>query len=187
VQVLRFLRSSRAILILGPLIGGCAAVQAGSPPPPTQDEKFLDRAARDGLAEVRLARLAADRATDPRVQDLAQAMLADFAASNELLGRVAATLGLPLPQDLDRAESWDYKALARLHGDDLHRYYVNMMAEYHVKEVRLFRREVGRAADSPLRRFAAATLPALKAGREKAQRLVPFWGYGRTYGGDTPQ
>ena len=193
MTILRALRCSGAALLFVLPIAGCAAVNAGSPLPAgapphlSQDEKFIDRVARDGLTEVRLARLAADRATDPRVKDLAQSMLADFETSNDRLSKVAASLGLSLPQDLDWAERWDYKSLARLHGDDLHRYYVNMVAEYHVKEVRLFRREIGSAADPAVRQFAVATLPVLKAGRETAQKLIPFWGYGRTYGGDTPQ
>ncbi len=193
MSIRRFSRWAPAALLAVPLLAGCAGLDAGSTPAtgapahPAPDVTFVDRAARDGLTEVRLARLAADRATDPKVKDLAQTMLADFETSNEQLRKVAAGLGLALPQDLDRAERWDYTALARLQGNDLHRYYVNMVAEYHVKEVRLFRREAGRGEDATIRRFAAATLPALKAGREKAQGLIPYWGYGRTYGGDTPQ
>jgi putative membrane protein len=194
-DILRGLRGLRGLrvlpILLIPLLAGCATANgrpaSSAPAHPTGDEDFLDRAARDGLAEVQLARFAADKATDPRVKDLARDMLADFEQSNAHLRQLAAGKGLSLPQDLDRAEKWDYRSLARLSGADLHRYYVNMVAEYHVKEVRQFRREVGRTTDPEIHRFAAATLAVLKAGREKAQGLVPLFGNGRTFGGDTPQ
>jgi putative membrane protein len=193
---LRALSHLAAALLAVPLLTACAASRGAAAPATgataaqarsPQDGEFLACAARDGLAEVRLAKLAAEKATDPQVKDLAQVTLADFEKSNDHLRQVAARLGVALPADLDRQQRWDYTSLARLDGMYFHRYYVNMMAEYHVKEVREYRHEVGTSGDAALRQYAAATLPALKADREKAQQLVGFWGQGRTYGGDDAQ
>jgi predicted outer membrane protein len=191
-----------SLLCLALLAGGCAATcgdylpelpgrrwSNGAPASgqPADDARFLGCIARDGLAEVRLARLALDRSKDARIKGLAQGMLDDFGKSNDELQRVAAGLGLALPDDLDGTEQWDYRSLARLDGMYFDRYYVNMVAEYHVKEVRTFRHEAARSTDPSVHRYVLATLPMLRADRDRAQEMVPLFGWGRTYFGDVPQ
>jgi len=155
----------------------------------TADQRFLAQAAREGMTEVKLGELAADHSADPRVKSLARQMLDDFARTNEQLRQLAAAKGVALPAGLDQREEWDYRALARLAGGDyeFNRYYVNMMAEYHVADVRYFRWAAKHTADPDIRRFAAANLRVLKDHREMAQTLVPQFGIGRTWGGDSPQ
>jgi putative membrane protein len=183
-------RSTVALLLA--LATGCAS----APPPPApgpggpspRDQAFLATAAAAGLAEVKFAELAAGRSQNHQVQDLAHTLLADFAATNQALDQVAAARGLPLPADLDSTGRRDYRALDRLSEHrDFDRYYVNLVAEYHVHAVRRFRGELRHTADPDLRRFAAATLRVLERDRDLAQGLVPNFGHGRTYGGDTPQ
>lgn len=153
----------------------------------SEEGKFLACIARDDLAEVRLAQLALARSKDARVKDLAQGMLDDFGKTNDDLHRVAAGLGVALPDGLTKMEAWDYRSLARLDGMYFDRYYVNMVAEYHVNEVRSFRREATRSTDPAVHTFVVSTLRVLRAGRDKAQGLVPLFGIGRTYFGDVPQ
>ena len=154
---------------------------------PEADQRFLERAAHEGLAEVQLGELAVGKTSDPRVRSLARAVRDDFKQTNAQLHELAAAKGITLPAGLDGQEQRDYRALDRLCCSDFNRYYVNMMAEYHVKDVRRFRGELRRTADPEIRRFAAANLRVLKDHREQAQTLVPYFGLGRTYGGDVAQ
>jgi putative membrane protein len=150
------------------------------------DQDFLNAMARDGLQEVKIAQLAMKTADDPRVKDLGRHMIDEFEKTGQELHQIAAAKGLTLPADFDRDEKWDYKSLARLDGLFFDRYYVNMVVEYHTKDLRRFRREARRSPDPELRRFAAGTLPALEAGLNQAEALQPYYGFTRTYGGDTP-
>ncbi|HEY6324294.1 MAG TPA: DUF4142 domain-containing protein [Thermoanaerobaculia bacterium] len=154
---------------------------------PEADQRFLESAAHEGLAEVQLGELAAGKTSDPRVKSLARAVRDDFKQTNAELHELAAAKGITLPAGLDGQEQRDYRDLARLCCSDFNRYYVNMMAEYHVNDVRRFRSELRHTADPELRRFAAANLRVLKDHREQAQTLVPYFGLGRTYGGDVAQ
>jgi putative membrane protein len=175
------------IALAAALATGCASLWAGGPNDPAADRHFVEEAAREWQAEVKLGELAVDRAEDPRVKELARTILDDFKASEDPLRQLAAAKGIALPAQLDGQRDWDYRALARLHQYAFHRYYVNMMADYHVRDVRRFRHEVKHAADPELRRFAAANLKMLKDHREKAQVLMPQFGLSRTEGGDVPQ
>jgi putative membrane protein len=166
---------------LAPLLGG--AGHGG----PEADQAFLESAAHEGLAEVRLGELAVDKTSDARVKTLARAVRDDFEQTNAELHALAAAKGIALPAGLDGQEQRDYRDLARLCCSDFNRYYVNMMAEYHVRDVRRFRSELRHTADPELRRFAAANLRLLKDHREQAQTLMPYFGLGRTYGGDVAQ
>jgi len=166
---------------------GATPAAAAADPGAAGDRRFLEQAAREGLAEVKLGELAAGKAEDPRVKTLARAMLDDFRKLNDELRQLAAAKGIALPADLDKQEAFDYGALARLCCYEFNRYYVNMMAEYHIRDVRHFRSEAKHTADPDLRRFADANLRVLKDHREKAQTLVPYFGHGRTDGGDAPQ
>lgn len=56
--------------------------------------RFIQKAAKSGLKEVRLARLAAERATDPAVRDYAQMLLADHQQANVQLTSIARTRGI---------------------------------------------------------------------------------------------
>lgn len=171
---------------------GCVAAPRTGPAAPgsgdaAADRAFVERAAREGLAEVKLGELAADQAQDPRVKALARGILDDYKQTNGQLQALAAAKGIPLPAEIDHQEAWDYRQLARLCCYEFNRYYVNMMADYHIADVRRFRREAARTADPELRRFAAANLRLMKDHRNQAQLLVPWFGHGRTDGGDAPQ
>lgn len=186
-------------LLLAGAAAGCATASAGGAAPPgtpantaaagrslAADQEFLDTVARDGLQEVKIAQLAVKTADDTRVKDLGRHMIDEFEKTGQELHQIAAAKGLTLPADPTFDERWDYKSLARLDGLFFDRYYVNLVVEYHTKVLRRFHREARRSPDPELRRFAAGTVPALVAGLDQAETLQPYYGFTRTYGGDTP-
>ena len=62
------------------------SVAAGSQLPPA-DSQFVTKAAEGGQFEVEIAKLAADKATDPHVKEFAQMLVDDHTAANENLPR----------------------------------------------------------------------------------------------------
>src|ERR1041385_8374956 len=70
---------------------------------PAPDRQFMIDAARDGIAEVELGRLAAQRAASPDVRAFAQRMATDHAAANQELMQLAQSKGMTLPQEMGPA------------------------------------------------------------------------------------
>src|SRR5262249_46165610 len=69
--------------------------------PSTGDAEFVQKAAIAGLAEVKMAKLAIDRAQAPEVKQFARKMLADHTKANTELKRIADKKGLQVPTQLD--------------------------------------------------------------------------------------
>jgi len=184
-------RSLLPALLLLTLTAGCASApvagNTGQGEPLPTDQSFLAAAAREGLAEVRYAELAEERSHNPEVKTFAHTVLDHYRTTNAALRQIAASKGIPLPEGLDKVQEWDLNALNRLYTFEFDRYYVNMVAEYHIKDVREFRHEERHAADPDLRAFSHGVLKIMEMDRDQAQELVPHYGHGRTYGGDTPQ
>ena len=68
---------------------------------PAAERRFLEKAARDGMAEVQLGQLAQQRAQDTQVKDFGRRMVNDHGKANDQLKSLASTKGVTLPADLD--------------------------------------------------------------------------------------
>ncbi len=62
-----------------------------------QGRKFIEKAAKSGLKEVRLSRLAAERTSDPDVRDLANTIMHDHQDANAQLASIANSKGVMVP------------------------------------------------------------------------------------------
>src|SRR5207248_985091 len=72
------------------------AVKANS-----KDQQFVQHAARDGLAEVQLGQMAAERASNPEVQRFGQRMVTDHTKANQELMTLAQSKNIAIPMDID--------------------------------------------------------------------------------------
>lgn len=62
-----------------------------------EDRRFIEKAAMSGLKEVRLARLATERAGHPEVRDYAQMLLTEHQQANATLATLARHRGIDVP------------------------------------------------------------------------------------------
>jgi putative membrane protein len=137
------------------------------------DRSFMMKAAKGGLEEVELGKLAASKASNPDVKSFGQRMVDDHSKANDKLKKIASDKGVPLPTDLDRKAKADRDRLDKLSGADFDRAYVEMMVKDHVTDVADFDRESKRAHDSELRQFVSDTLPTLQDHLKMAKDLQP--------------
>src|SRR5437773_4354199 len=133
------------------------------------DRKFVMEAARGGLAEVELGKLAAEKGSADAVKQFGKRMADDHAKAAAELKDFADKKGMTLPADLDPKHKQLRDRLAKLTGADFDRAYANEMVKDHKKDVADFKREAKGAKDPDLKAWAGKTLPTLEDHLKAAQ------------------
>lgn len=126
------------------------------------DAKFTVEAANGGMAEVALGKLAQGKATNAKVKEFADMMVADHTKANDELMALAKTKNITLPNAVGADEQKAMDDLSKKSGKDFDKAYVDMMVDDHKKDVDKFEDASKNAKDADIRAFAAKTLPTLK-------------------------
>jgi len=129
----------------------------------SQDIAFAVRAARGGVAEVQLGKLAHQKASDPDVKAFGQKMVQDHAFVNEKLIVIARKQNITLPSAMDANDQRLYDKLQRLSGPRFDQAYMKAMVKDHTKDIKEFEKEANKGKDPEIKSFAADTLPTLQA------------------------
>src|SRR5437764_6945175 len=82
----------------------------------SEDVEFVLDAAKGGMAEVELGKLAAERAKSDEVKKFAQRMVDDHTKAGDQLKSIAERKGIKLPQDMDAKEKALMMRLQKLNG-----------------------------------------------------------------------
>jgi putative membrane protein len=133
------------------------------------DRKFIEEAAKGGMAEVALAKVAEQRASSPEVKQFAQKMEQDHSKANEQLRELAQAKGVTMPGAPKAGEKHEESKLSKLQGQDFDRAYMDHMVKDHEKDVKEFRKEAQKAKDADVKNFAQQTAPILEEHLQLAQ------------------
>lgn len=131
----------------------------------------MTEAARGGIAEVELGRLAATKAANGEVKRFANMMVKDHSAANAELNDLASKKGVTLPAQMDPANQAKVEELRGKVGAEFDRSYIEAMVEAHEKDVAEFERQSASASDPDVKAFAAKTLPVLKKHLESVKAI----------------
>jgi putative membrane protein len=134
------------------------------------ERKFIEEAAKGGMAEVELGQFAQEHASNPQVKQFAQKMVQDHSKANEELRSLAQAKGVTVPSGPKHAENHEMSKLAKLQGDAFDREYMDHMVKDHQKDVKEFQKQADRAKDEDVRKFAANTVPTLQEHLNLAQQ-----------------
>jgi putative membrane protein len=140
-----------------------------------QDKKFADAAAKGGLMEVMMGKLAATNATGATVKTLGEMMVKDHSKANDELKKWASTVGYTLPTGLDAEKQKKYDDLKAKKGTEFDRMYTDLMVSDHKKDIEEFKKEGSDGKEASLKSFANNTLPTLEhhlMESEKAKKTV---------------
>ena len=140
-----------------------ASAAAGS------DSHFVMDAAKGGLAEVEMGKLAAEKASSPDVKQFGQRMVDDHSKANDELKAVASQKGITLPTELAAADKATLDRLSKLSGEAFDRAYMSDMVKDHKKDVAEFKKEASAGKDADVKAFAGKTLPTLEDHLKMAQ------------------
>ena len=126
------------------------------------DRKFVETAAKDGMAEVELGQIAQQKAQNPQVKEFASRMVTDHGKANDELKTLASSKGVQLPTETDRSHKHEADSLNKKPADKFDHEYMEKMVKDHKKDVKEFEKEAKNAKDADVRNFASKTLPTLQ-------------------------
>ncbi|MDQ6809329.1 MAG: DUF4142 domain-containing protein [Verrucomicrobiota bacterium] len=120
----------------------------------SQDRQFAMDAARGGIMEVEMGRMAEQQGKSAEVKRIGGRLVADHSQANAELAAIARRKGIKLPTEPAK--------MAKLRGADFDRQYLALMAEDHRKDLADFQSEAQNGRDPDLRAFAAKTSRVIK-------------------------
>jgi putative membrane protein len=136
----------------------------------TSDQKFVMNAAKGGMAEVELGKLAQDKASSDQVKNFGKRMVDDHGKANDELQTLAKNKNITLPTDLDPKDKALKDRLSKLSGAAFDRAYMSAMLQDHRKDISEFRTESTSGQDADVKAFASKTLPTLEDHLKLAQQ-----------------
>lgn len=132
------------------------------------DQTFVQTVATNGKAEVAIAKLGIERASDPSVKSYAQKLFDDHTKMNTELAALAQKKGVVIP--VGKEEGQTDPALSTATGKDFDRMFLKHMLDSHEKGVELFEKNQN-TSEMDLKTFIDTNLPTLRSHLEQAKSL----------------
>ncbi|HUR57278.1 MAG TPA: DUF4142 domain-containing protein [Opitutaceae bacterium] len=129
------------------------------------DKNFIEKAAKSGLEEVEISRVAATRTSNPDVKRFAQMIIADHESAHEELGALASMKGVNLPAK-ENADRW-----TKRDAKSFDREYIDKMVGDHEDTVKMFEKHAKDGTDVETVAFARKHLPKLQSHLQQASDL----------------
>ena len=110
-----------------------------------KDKTFMHKAAKGGMMEVAMGRLAEQNGQSDDVKSFGKRMVTDHSKANDELKSIAAQKGVKLPSK-EPTEKWSSDKA-----------YINMMVKDHEKDLAEFQEEASTGTDPDVKKFAEDT------------------------------
>jgi putative membrane protein len=140
---------------------------------------FVQRVSRAGMDEVKLARLAEERASNADVKKFARHMVENHGRINKELMALADSKGIRPAKQMDEKHQALADQLGRLEGPAFDRRFMASQVKDHEEAVHLFQAYSRNGDDAELKSFATKALPKLKEHLSMAQEVAAKVGAGR--------
>jgi len=128
----------------------------------SQDQAFVNEAARGGKMEVELGRLAERNASTPAVKEFGSRMVKDHTRLNTELGSVAASIGLQVPKDLLPDQQSEYAKLSKLSGKSFDKEYMDSMVKDHTDDLAAFKKAESGTENNKLKKAIVGAIPVIQ-------------------------
>ncbi len=138
---------------------------------PFDDTEFVKMAASDGMHEVMLGKLGAEKARSADVKKFAERMVADHTKECDELKAADKEAGIPVPEQLSDKHQKHVDKFKENKRNNFDSDYMKHMAKDHEEAVALFKKVSKEAKDPSLRDFATKTLPTIQSHLEVAKKL----------------
>ena len=137
-----------------------------------KDEAFVRAAARGGLSEIKLGKLAMDQGSNEAVKAFGTRMVAEHTKAGDDLKEAAKEENIGLPTDLTAKDQATYDRLSKLSGAEFDQAYAQDMVKDHQQDLRDFQREANHGNDDVIRGFASETVPMIQQHLDQAKEML---------------
>jgi putative membrane protein len=134
------------------------------------EREFIEDQMEDGQTEIRLGRLASERATSPEVKQFAQKMVQDHTEAANQLQQLVRSENLQIDAPQADASNDVYERLSKLSGAEFDREYIDAMVGDHEEAVNGLERHTD-SDNASVKQFASSTLPVVRRHLEEAKQI----------------
>jgi putative membrane protein len=137
------------------------------------DWAWMEKTARAGAFEVQAGQIASAKATNPKVREFADKMVADHTRANDELKAIASSKGITLPDQPDNTHKKELGKLQKLTaGSRFDEEYVARPGVIdHQDAVKHFKKGAKDVRDADVKAFAQKTLPTVEEHLSLAKKL----------------
>jgi len=135
------------------------------------DATFMMTAASSNLLEIELGKMAAEKATDPKVKEFAQMMVDHHSMANQEMESLASEMGLELPTTMMPMHQAMVDKLSGKTGAEFDEDYMDTMERAHKMDIAMFEAKTRNAQNEQVKALAAKTLPTLESHEKMATEI----------------
>ena len=146
--------------------------------PMASARKFVKEAAEGSATAIALGKLAQEKGSSDAVKQFGKRMVNDHSKATEELKQAAEMAKIPVSSETPNKVKKAQDKLLRLSGAEFDRAYAKMMVSDHKEDVKAFERQARDGGVSPVKNFAAKTLPTLQEHLRLAEELHASAGKG---------
>ncbi len=151
------------------VLGLVGAVSRADDDKPMDDATFVKKASCGGMAEVKAAETALQKASDANVKQFAQRVVDDHAKANRELEDLASRKGWKVEKTIEEKHQKELDKLNGMSGQEFDKAYMDCQLKAHEEAVKLFKQESKSGQDPDLKAWATKTLPTLEEHLRLAQ------------------
>jgi len=119
-----------------------------------KDKSFMKDAAKGGMMEVDMGKMAQEKGKSPEVKKIGSRMVADHSKANAELMGIAKKKGVDLSKEKAKMEKMD--------DANFDKQYIDMMVKDHEKDLAAFQAEAKDGSDAEVKAFASKTSEVIK-------------------------
>ena len=137
-----------------------------------QDKQFAENAAKGGMMEVMLGKIAETNASNELVKAFGKMMVEDHTKANDELKSWAMKVGYALPTSLNPDQQKKVDDLKMKKGMDFDKAYTDLMVSDHKADIAEFKKESSSGTEASLKSWASSTVPTLEHHLIKAEEAM---------------
>lgn len=132
---------------------------------------FVMKAASGGMMEVALAKMAQQKAKNPRVKNFGKMLIQDHTKANNELKGIASSKSITVPSEMMAEHKSHVDEMSKMSGAEFEKHYISMMVTDHQKDISDFKNASENLIDAEIKNFASKTLPVLQKHLDSAQSI----------------
>jgi putative membrane protein len=137
----------------------------------SEDQRFVNEAARGGMLEIQLGQIAQKNGESSAVKQFGEQMVTDHTRLNNELGAAAKKDGFEVPTELSSKQSAEVRSFSKLSGKEFDSKYAQVMVKDHTDDLAAFQKAESSTEKPELKKAIADAIPVIQHHLEMAKQL----------------